>query len=45
MQQILLPFKSKVQFYSVPRHFKQVEVKKERADFAALYFWKLVKGV
>ena len=45
MQQILLPFKSKVQFYQVPRHFRQVEVKKERADFAALYFWKMVKGL
>ena len=42
---LMLPFKNKLQFYSVPRHFKQAEVKKEVGDFAVKYFWKVRKLV
>jgi hypothetical protein len=43
LRQIMLPFRAKLQFYSVPRHFKKVEVRREVSDFAGVYYWKLVK--
>ena len=43
LRQMMLPFRAKLQFYSVPRHFKKVEVKREVSDFAGVYYWKLVK--
>ena len=44
IESALLPLKEKVQFYSVPRHFKQVEIRRELSDFAPLYFWKIFKA-
>lgn len=43
MSAILYPFKQRVQFYSVPRHFKQVEPAWEVSDFIIRYFNRLVK--
>ena len=45
MRQLLLPFRTKLNFYSVPRHFKKVEVKREVSDFASSYFWKVYRLV
>ena len=39
MDALLAPLKHKFQYYSVPRHFKQVEVEWEVGDFANRYFW------
>ena len=35
--------RARIQFYSVPRHFKQVKVQWELRQFAGSYFWKLMK--
>ena len=43
MNQIMLPFKTKAQFYSVPRHFKAVKMKWEVSDYASLYLTKTRK--
>lgn len=45
LRQMMLPLRAKFQFYSVPRHFKKVELKREVGDFAGQYFWKFVKLV
>ena len=41
--QLIKGAKARIQFYSVPRHFKQVKVKWELRQFAGSYFWKLLK--
>lgn len=41
----LFPFKHRLQFYSVPKHFAQVKLKWEVSDFASNYFWRFYRTV
>ena len=43
MNQLLLPFKRRLQFYSVPKHFKSVKLKWELSDYARNYSTKTRK--
>lgn len=39
------PLKTKLKFYSIPRHFDQVKVQWEVSDFAKLYYWKFRRAL